>query len=320
MKTSDQEKKLVTILESSNVRISNRGNICLNDFVENVIESKNADLYMKKINDKKLLDDNYYIKPSHCIDILKQGKSKKCKEIVQFIEKDENDTSSIIDPKEHIFQYEGHKFLAFFIDDDENDNWQVWIKGSDVAKYLGYKDYKQAIRDHVEKQNLYNIEKLFELFSNLKKTTIKYMNKQTKFINYEGLLQLVAYSRKPKSIGLGNFLGFHLTHKKTYHEMDIMNNLMKFFNASNIKYITPFTVTLNHKKIYLIDCYLPEYHIAVEIDEHNHHDRDPIYEMKRERDLIKKLNCVFVRCNPDDAEYSTYELIGRIHKLILANN
>jgi len=78
MKTSDQEKKLVNILESNNVRISTKGNICLNDFVENVIISKNADLYMKKINDKKLLkDDNYYIEPSNCIDILKQGKSKK---------------------------------------------------------------------------------------------------------------------------------------------------------------------------------------------------------------------------------------------------
>jgi hypothetical protein len=81
---------MVNILESNNVRISTKDNICLYDFVEKVIQSKNAELYMKKINDKKLLnDDNYYIKPSKCIDILKQGKSKKCKEIVQLIEKDE---------------------------------------------------------------------------------------------------------------------------------------------------------------------------------------------------------------------------------------
>lgn len=132
-------KKLIEILKDNDIRISKKGNICLNDFVENVIKSKNPNLYIKKILDKITINDDFYIKQEDCIEILKQGKSKKCKEIIQYIEKDENDKESIIDPKDNIFQYEGHKFLAFFIDDEnDEDNWQVWIKGVDVANYLGY--------------------------------------------------------------------------------------------------------------------------------------------------------------------------------------
>jgi len=112
-------KKLLKILQNNDIRISNKGNICLNDFVDTIIDSKNPKLYMKKIPDKITINGDYYIKPNDCIEILKHAKSKKCKKIWYYVTKDD-DNSSIIDPKKNIFQYQGHKFLAFFID-DEND-------------------------------------------------------------------------------------------------------------------------------------------------------------------------------------------------------
>ncbi len=72
----------------------------------------------------------------------------------------------------------------------------------------------------------------------------------------------------------------------------------------------------NHQKIFYIDYYLPEFNIAVEIDEFDHSNRDPKYEKKREKAIKNKLGCTFVRCNPDDPEFSVIELIGKIGKQI----
>ena len=47
-----QQEKLIKVLQGNDVRISKKGNICLNDFVENVVKSKNPKLYMKKIPEK----------------------------------------------------------------------------------------------------------------------------------------------------------------------------------------------------------------------------------------------------------------------------
>jgi prophage antirepressor-like protein len=197
MTTGEQEKKLIEILKTNEIRISTRGRICLNDFVDNVIGSKNAKLYMKKITNKKLLnDDNYYIKPIDCLEILKQGKSKKCKEIVQYVEKDDNDNRSIIDPVENIFQYDGHKFLAFFID-EEDDEWQVWVKGSNVTSFLSYGNRKQAIIEHVESQNKMRFDKLQELLTSLQIRSSKNIDKKTIFINLSGFFNLIHHSKKP---------------------------------------------------------------------------------------------------------------------------
>jgi hypothetical protein len=313
METTNLENKLIAILKYEDIRISKKGHICLNDFVRNIIGSKNPKLYIKRIPNKIVIDDDYYIKLSDCLKILKQCNFTICRQIIQFIEKDENDQRSIIDPKKNIFQYKGHKFLAFFINEDNND---FWIQGADISKFLGYSDFDYPIREYVKSQNKMSFLKLIKLLN--QGNSFKYnIDKKSIFINYDGLLQLVAYSKKSKSIDFAKFLGLQTIHKKTYHEQEIINDLIKFFDVTDNKYSAPFFVYGHGGKTYLIDCYLPKYKIAIEIDEHDHNDRDPIYEKQRESYLIKKLDCVFVRCNPNDPSYSTSELIGRIHNLIL---
>src|SRR5579862_8749290 len=116
------EEKLVEILQDNDVRISKKGNICLNDFVSEIVESKNPKLYIKRLTDcdKMLIGDDYYIKPNDCIEILKNTNFKKCKDIYTKIQIDDDD-SSVIDVKQQIFQFEGHNFLPFFIEKGDGE-------------------------------------------------------------------------------------------------------------------------------------------------------------------------------------------------------
>ena len=67
---------------------------------------------------------------------------------------------------------------------------------------------------------------------------------------------------------------------------------------------------------YRIDLYFPNEKIAVECDEYNHVDRDPKYEKKRERYIVRKLGCIFVRFNPDADEFNIGNVIRKINEII----
>ena len=67
-----------------------------------------------------------------------------------------------------------------------------------------------------------------------------------------------------------------------------------------------------------IDLYLPDQKLAIEIDEHNHADRDPSYEKEREMYIKAQLGCKFLRKNPDLDGFKLSTCIGRIMQEILA--
>jgi prophage antirepressor-like protein len=191
-------EKLIEILRENNVKISNKGNICLNDFVNNIIESKNSKLYIKKLigYDKILINNKHYISPDDCIDILNKTNFKKCKNIyskIQII--DEDDVESIIDVENQIFQFEGHKFLSFFVNKDDGD-WDVFLKGSQVADYLGYSNPPEAINDNVDEDNIVKYEELSKLYQLSPQLGIKNINKKTIFINLSGFFNLIHMSKK----------------------------------------------------------------------------------------------------------------------------
>ncbi len=306
--------ELVKVLKTNDVHVSSKGNICLNDFIEEIIGSKNPDQYMKKIKNKFVYKQKYYITQDACLEILEQGKSKKCKEILAEInENDDEDNGSIISVEDKLFQYEGNKFTSFFIM-KENDEWDVWLKGKEVAHFLEYEKPKNAISRHIDGDNKMRYEKLLEL-SGVDKL-YKNIDTQTIFINYNGLLQLICKSKQHKSIDFAKFLDIPIFHKKTYHEQEIILQLSKFFKASKTNYCLQYSAPYgNHN--YHIDCYLPDYKIAIEIDENGHLDRDAKYEINRERRIRKKLKCKFMRCNPDDPKFSLFEFIGLISREIM---
>ena len=62
------------------------------------------------------------------------------------------------------------------------------------------------------------------------------------------------------------------------------------------------------KKIdYMINFFLPERKLAVEVDELGHFDRDQITENKRQKELEEYLGCTFIRINLDENDFSAYD-------------
>lgn len=194
--------KLVEVLKDNDVHVSKKGDICLNDFVEEIIGSKSPDNYMKKVKDKFERGDKYYVTEKTCMDILEQGKSKKCKEIIGEIGedseescRDEEDTSNIINIENNIFQYTGYKFTSIFVTKDDGD-WDVWLKAKEVATYLEYKKPKNAITRHVDEENKMSCEKLLDFCGAPQNSPLKKLDKQTIFINLSGFFNLIHGSKQ----------------------------------------------------------------------------------------------------------------------------
>ena len=68
---------------------------------------------------------------------------------------------------------------------------------------------------------------------------------------------------------------------------------------------------------YRINLYFYEYKLAIEIDESDHNDRNIDYEIKRQREIEKELNRVFIRTNPDAADFGMNRLKNQICKKII---
>jgi len=203
------EKKLIKIFKQEDVRISKKGNICLNDFIENIIRSRNPKLYAKKLmkHKKIIIDGDDYISPNSCIDILKNTNFKRCKNICTKIRIDDGDKTSIIDVEQKIFQFEGHRFLALFVEKiGVQGDWDVYVQGSEIAKYLDYVDTDCAIRDHVDKENKISFFKFIELYSPIKMPGQKNIKNNSILINLSGFFNLIHCSKKPFALKIKKWL------------------------------------------------------------------------------------------------------------------
>lgn len=192
------------------------------------------------------------------------------------------------------------------------DNGDIWYRGIDIATVLGYKRQRDAIRQHVNEKNRINFEELCNIYLD---TEIK-MHKHTIFLDKIGVENLILRSRMPHSIKIAKALNINILQKVTLKETDIVADLNTFCESSGITHIHHHNVKVKDK-IYQIDYYLPDYKIAIEIDEFGHKDRDPEYEKKREKSLIKKLGCTFIRCNPDSKKFKMLDFVGKINKEII---
>ena len=71
-----------------------------------------------------------------------------------------------------------------------------------------------------------------------------------------------------------------------------------------------------HNTLSQIDLYFHKYKLAIEVDELGHNDRNIDYEIQRQRALEKELACVFIRINPDAADFNIFKEINKIHRHI----
>lgn len=177
---------------------------------------------------------------------------------------------------------------------------EKWTCGVWYCKKLNYTNPKKAIRDHVNKNNKKTGGELLNWITGCNRTKI--------YINQMGITEIQIKSRKPESLEL--FKGIKLYAKIPYKETEITHQIKKYLDTCEIKYET-------QKKLssYFIDIYLPEYKIAIEIDENWHKDRPKEYEQKREL-YLRQSGMKVLRVNPDDPEYCIFTLLGTISKEI----
>jgi very-short-patch-repair endonuclease len=303
----DIKDNFIVLLKKEGVRFDKNGQVRLHDLVLKIIKSKKPDLYIERTKRKILVGDIYFISINNAYSIVTKGNSKICRNISNKLISVDIDRGNIIDVSQNLFQYDGRKFVTFFVDDD--NKFGLWVHGAQICQYLGHRDEAQALSSHVTRQNKITLGILLEsLKTNYNKSRIPH---NAIFINYDGLLQLICKSRKPSSIDFALFLNIPVARKHLFHETEIMKSLFDFFYASEIKYVYQYPV-----KKYRVDCYLTDYNISIEIDEKGHSDRDQSYEEKRERIITRQLGCTFLRCNPDHPNFSIFSFIGDIVRII----
>ena len=80
--------KFNEILNKEDVKVSDQGDICLNDFVRKIVGSKNVKSYIDRLPDYKniVIDNEKYIGFEDCVEILENSKFKSCKDICKEIE------------------------------------------------------------------------------------------------------------------------------------------------------------------------------------------------------------------------------------------
>lgn len=211
------------------------------------------------------------------------------------------DLESKIDLENNILIYKGVNVLLVR---DENNI--LWCKAKKFLLQLKYKDCKDVLRQHVNNEN----KKYFLHFSDTIRKQYK-MHPYTMFIDKNAMDTIIIKSRLLEVLEFSKLWEINKLSKYICKEHNILINVIKYLDKIKVNYIPQYKV-----KKYKIDCYLPDYRIAIEIDEDNHKSRNKEYEKERQIEIEKNLNCKFIRVNPDDKQFDIFSFIGDIQNEI----
>ena len=104
-------------------------------------------------------------------------------------------------------------------------------------------------------------------------------------------------------------LGFRLHDVINTKEQTVINSIKDAFEGEDMQ--TQYIVIG-----YRIDLYFHKYKLAIEVDKLGHSDRNIDYEIQRQRASEIELNCVFIRIDPDAADFNIFREINKIHRHI----
>ena len=138
-------------------------------------------------------------------------------------------------------------------------------------------------------------------------------SKHSMYVHEDILIPIIMQSRlsDSKTIKFRTDLGFNQINLILEKEQSVIKSIIDAFKGEDIQ--IQYTVLE-----YRIDLYFYEYKLAIEIDELDHNDRNTDYEIKRQRETEKELNCVFIRTNPDAADFNmNRRLKNQIYKHII---
>ena len=115
--------------------------------------------------------------------------------------------------------------------------------------------------------------------------------------------------RTDKSCSFKKNLGFKSYDMINTKEQIIINSIKDTFEGENMQ--TQYSVLG-----YRIDLYFHKYKPAIEVDEFGHTNRNINIEIERQKALEKKLNCIFIRINPDEKDFNIFKEIYKIYRHI----
>ena len=175
---------------------------------------------------------------------------------------------------------------------------KLWLNERHVEQKLGHKNLP-ALTNQYPKE--YKKQR-----SELNKSTNQ---SNRRFIHVDLALKAIMNSRTNESCKFKRNLGFTLHDVINTKEQTVINSIKDAFEGENMQ--THYTVLG-----YRIDLYFYKYMVAIEVDELGHNDRSVDHETQRQRALERKLNCVFIRINPDAADFNICKEINKVHRHI----
>ena len=135
-------------------------------------------------------------------------------------------------------------------------------------------------------------------------------SKYAMHVHEDILIPIIMQSRlsDPKAIKFRTDLGFNQIYLILKKEQSVIESITDTFKGEDIR--IQYTVLG-----YRIDLYFYDYQLTIEIDELGHNTD---YEIKGQREIEKELNCVFIRTNPDAADFNmNRRLKNQIYKHII---
>lgn len=296
--------KIMNILwKKFNITIK-KNKCCLDDIIDNIINTNKPNKYIEQIHisDRHIIKNKIYIDEQIAIDCIKTRESKTARNFIQ--------EYRIHTIQNEILEYCEKKLMIIRTYDG------LWLKCKDIGVILGYdKDSsKKMIRNFVNKDNKLMYREL-SLKYNLTECDIFSMGdiiqKSTQFIHEKNLDKILSRSTKSNVSKIYKMFGITTQDIVKRIELEIVDKLILFFDELGIKYKHQHSVGK-----YRIDFYIPSHSLAIEIDEDNHKNRNPVYEIKREQFTVDKIDCRILRFDPYNKNFNIYVLIGKITHLL----
>lgn len=162
-------------------------------------------------------------------------------------------------------------------------NGEPWLVGKDVAEVLGYKNTRDAISKHVDKEDK----------NSAKIETISRGRQQMAVINKRGVYCLLQRSRLSNTQKQELIKSLNLTEKvilTSRKELEFIDQLEETLKPFNLVGIRQYKV-----ESYKIDYYIPSLNIAIEYDENDHQSYSYESQEGRQEEIEDILKCRFIR-------------------------
>ena len=175
----------------------------------------------------------------------------------------------------------------------------LWINEKHMEEQLGHKNIPAITNKYAKIYKKHRYELVDE--------PIKQRNRR--FLSIDWALKIIMDCRTDESFSLKRNLGFNLHDVINTKEQTVLRSIKDVFEGEDMQ--TQYSVLS-----YRIDLYFHKYKLAIEVDELGHVDRNVNNEIERQKALERKLNCVFIRINPDENDFNIFKEINIIPRHI----